>query len=930
MIVSSRKQVDLLYALFLGRLPENNFVREEHIGRSTIEVAKAMIGCDEFGQSVVERFLLYQRLPHRELPLKLLPEVLQLIAEADLAPPRLEMSVADWQAALGHVLSSVPCRGFLEVSHGERGLQFLEGLVELHLGDGVEAMGKQARPRNDPPAGEPNILSGGEIIAHTICRGWLIDRDTPEARLHIRLRLNGRTVKIMAADEFRRDVQERYGGEGRAGFTIHLDQLTDAPYLSRGTIEITELSRGIVVLPEQIVEFSPLPAIRIEAELRETLSQIRSSLERPRASVSPDTFGRSHNPIVLAMEQLRKRAAKAKPAEVPEEFPRLSAALERLEQQLPKLEQKTNWALSYYGVVCPLIDMVVPAPPVTRPATFSLIIVDRGAAREAAEATFASIRAQTLGPQEICLATRSDKSSGIEPTPQGIETVFLAPDQAASVVVNSVAARVTSSHILMLDAGSTLAPEALAWFAAAIERTNAPIIYTDVELVQSCKLGSGRVTPHFRGFLDYDLLLQSNYIGNTLCIESNAYITLGGLSADPSLDAFHDLLLRAYVHFGQSGFVHLPLLLVRTPLSASPVEAESRRDEDVTRRTVQKHLDCTVSGARSLPHTDPFGRAVPGAIQIDWPAKDESRLSVIIPTRDGADMVFALISSLHRHAAAWDHVEAIVTVNGNPEPRLRSAFSEVERTFHRVKIVYHETEFNWAYINNYAVRDHATADLFLFMNDDMICLTHHWDRRVRSQLARDEIGVIGGRLLYPNGAIQHAGIAFGAGAMTAHEAMGDEADDGLYFDRTLLVHEVGAVTGALLGCRRSLFNALGGFDAQRYVVTSSDADFCVRARLAGKAVIYDPVLTWIHYESVSRGSDSYDYKRQWRAEAEHELWRSRFSEADLTDLSVNPHLARSKRPFETFKRLTQRDIERWLAAQLARRRRHRGSGSALF
>src|SRR4051812_42848960 len=126
MIVSSLKQVDLLYALFLGRLPENNFVREEHSGRPVIEVANTMVGCDEFAQSVIERFLLYQRLPHRNLSLKLLPEVLQLIAEGGLAPPRLGMTVAEWQGLLGYVLSNVPCRGFLESSHGERGRRFLE------------------------------------------------------------------------------------------------------------------------------------------------------------------------------------------------------------------------------------------------------------------------------------------------------------------------------------------------------------------------------------------------------------------------------------------------------------------------------------------------------------------------------------------------------------------------------------------------------------------------------------------------------------------------------------------------------------------------------------------------------------------------------------------------------------------------------------
>jgi hypothetical protein len=33
MIIHNRNDVDWLYALFLGRMPENNFVREENISR---------------------------------------------------------------------------------------------------------------------------------------------------------------------------------------------------------------------------------------------------------------------------------------------------------------------------------------------------------------------------------------------------------------------------------------------------------------------------------------------------------------------------------------------------------------------------------------------------------------------------------------------------------------------------------------------------------------------------------------------------------------------------------------------------------------------------------------------------------------------------------------------------------------------------------
>ncbi|HYU12662.1 MAG TPA: glycosyltransferase, partial [Stellaceae bacterium] len=534
----------------------------------------------------------------------------------------------------------------------------------------------------------------------------------------------------------------------------------------------------------------------------------------------------------------------------------------------------------------------------------------------AAEVTLASVAAQTRKPDEVLLISSAATPRAASAAPDAVEIVRPEAEQSATATVNRLAGRMIGSHLFILRAGVTLAAETLAWFEAAIPRTNAVIVYCDEEIHAHEGSGGEPRLPLFRPAFDYDLLLQRNYIGEAFCIARQAYIELKGLDGDPSLDAHYDFLFRVLARFGPAAFVHLPQLLVCRPADALQSRSDAARDR--TLRTVERHLERIGSRARAVPHADAIGRAVPAAVKILWPEDRTARISVIVPTRDSADMVFALISSLRRHAADWDLVEVIVVVNGSLDARSRFAFAEVETTFGNVRLVYREVPFNWAGINNTAVREISGDTLLAFLNDDMVCLTDHWDMRLRGQLARPEIGVVGGRLLYPNGALQHAGIAFTADGMTAHEAMGDAAEDGLYLDRTLLVHEAGAVTGAFFACRRELFDALGGFDAQRYAITSSDADLCVRVRAAGRSVIYDPFLTWIHYESVSRGQDAHEYTKQLRAETEHEVWRSRFPAVDRLDLSVNPHLARSSRPFVAFHRCDKEAIELWLEAQKVR------------
>ncbi len=925
MIIRTLKDVDLLYALFHGRMPENNFVREDKIGRPVADLVKAAIDSEEFEHAVVERFLQHGMLPHRSLSVRMLPDVLQLIAEAQLTPPSEGLTLGEWKGVLGRVLSAAPCRAMVEARYGETGRQLIDRLCATQTPGRLPAQfsdSNHLQPSN--AVAQPEIVSGVEIVANTICRGWIVDRSAPDRLLHVQIKLNGSTVKIVAADEFRHDVQALYGGKGRAGFTVRLDLLPDARFLSRATITIAAVGHDLMVLPEHVVELNPFPEIGIEAEFRDELRRVRNCVEQLWSAYQPDSGDWRAKPLYRAVHHLRARIADPNAVPIRQELSQLMESLNRLEQQLPSLRHKQSWALAFYSAVRSLLPFVLPPPPVSSAASFSLVVIADGSAPGAAEKTLASVLAQTRTPDDVFLVLSGDVLPEFDSPTESIEIVRLPPNEPATAVVNSLAARMRGSHLVILDAGVTLVPEALAWFESAIERTTAPIIYTDWEVLVDW--GDGSERPRFLPAFDYDLLLQRNYIGDGVCIERRTYVELDGLSYDPLLDARHDLLFRALDRFGRGSFMHLPLLLVHSPPSLPSPEPQRARER--TLRTVQLHLDRIGSRARAVAHEDAIGRPVPDAAKILWPDDPVSRISVIIPTRDSADMVFALISSLQRHAANWGLIEIIVVVNGQLDPRSRFGLSEIEKVFDCVRVVFRQVPFNWAEINNTAVRDRSTGELLVFLNDDMICLTDGWDTRVRGQLARDEIGVVGGRLLYPNGAIQHAGIAFSQDGTTAHEAMGDAPDDGCYLDRTLLTHEVGAVTGAFFACRRAVFDSLSGFDAQRYVVTSSDADFCVRVRSAGKVVIYDPFLTWIHYESVSRGRDSDDYKKQWRAEAEHARWRAAFSPIDRLDLSVNPHLAHSVRPFATFHRPDRDAIEMWLQAQLKRRERWQQAAGA--
>jgi GT2 family glycosyltransferase len=121
---------------------------------------------------------------------------------------------------------------------------------------------------------------------------------------------------------------------------------------------------------------------------------------------------------------------------------------------------------------------------------------------------------------------------------------------------------------------------------------------------------------------------------------------------------------------------------------------------------------------------------------------------------------------------------------------------------------------------------------------------------------RPEVGVVGARLFYPDGTLQHAGIVVGTGVIGWHIFMGLPPSGSAYLGWDRAVRPYSAVTGACFLTRRDVFDALGGFD-ETLEVAFNDVDYCLRARDLGYEVLYTPHAVLIHNEAMSRGLAGY-------------------------------------------------------------------------
>ena len=203
--------------------------------------------------------------------------------------------------------------------------------------------------------------------------------------------------------------------------------------------------------------------------------------------------------------------------------------------------------------------------------------------------------------------------------------------------------------------------------------------------------------------------------------------------------------------------------------------------------------------------------------------------------------------------------------------------------------------FNYPDINNYGVQ-HATGEYLLLLNNDTEIIKGDCIEEMLGYCMREEVGIVGARLYYDDGTLQHGGVIVGLGGVAGHAFLGLPMGEPGYFARALLAQDLSAVTAACMMVKRSVYEDVGGFDSA-FAVAFNDVDFCLKVRRAGYLVVYNPYAELIHYESKSRGYDDTAEKVN-RFQSEIQLFQSRWKDfLKQGDPYYNPNLTLDRNDF---------------------------------
>jgi GT2 family glycosyltransferase len=481
-------------------------------------------------------------------------------------------------------------------------------------------------------------------------------------------------------------------------------------------------------------------------------------------------------------------------------------------------EQWRAWAYQ------PLISVAVP---IYRPS------------REWLEAAVVSVRAQAYENWRLCICCDGPAEPWLDDwlrrqpvADPRIRIAFAAERRGIAAALNGALTLAEGDYITFLDQDDTLAETALYCIVEAMQEQTADIFYSDEDWMDEA---GRRLRPNFKPGWSPELLAGCMYIGHLFVARRELVTEVGSFRDGFDGAQDYDLALRL-VGAGAS-VRHVPQVLYhwRTHEASTASSASAKPYAHIAgKRALEQALQ---EGGVKAPIVD--GPA-PHTYVVRW-KPSRPAVTIVICSRT-PQLLERCLEAVRRTTPGID-VQPVVVEHQSSETR------QVAESF-GCDVVPYGRVFNFADMNNLGAAE-ARHDTLLFLNDDVTPTRAAWLDPLLALVERPDLAIAGAKLVYPSGAIQHAGIALGIGEGTGHIGRGKFASD--LWRWLELRRNVSAVTGACFAIRRDVFVQLNGFDAA-FPVNYNDTDLCLRARAAGYDVIFEPSATLRHDECATRAS----------------------------------------------------------------------------
>lgn len=230
--------------------------------------------------------------------------------------------------------------------------------------------------------------------------------------------------------------------------------------------------------------------------------------------------------------------------------------------------------------------------------------------------------------------------------------------------------------------------------------------------------------------------------------------------------------------------------------------------------------------------------------KINFPYAENPKVSIIIPVYNQVHYTYACLVSILENTGEFDY-EIIIADDVSTD-----ATKEIDKFVTGLVIARNESNQGFLKNCNNAAKK-ARGEYIFFLNNDTTVQKDWLPPLIRLLESDKSIGMVGSKLIYPDGRLQEAGGIIWSDGSGWNYGRCDDPNKPEYN----YVRDVDYISGAAIMLSRKLWEDIGGFDERYAPAYCEDSDLAFEVRKRGLRVVYQPLSVVTHFEGVSNGTD---------------------------------------------------------------------------
>lgn len=490
---------------------------------------------------------------------------------------------------------------------------------------------------------------------------------------------------------------------------------------------------------------------------------------------------------------------------------------------------------------------------------FHLLIIVNASELEALSNTIESLEQQLYQAWGLTILSNIPAPDAFSSVPENIEWVQIS-GKNLNEDIEQVVVAAQLDWIMQLIPGDKLAPHALLSFADTINlETKAQFIYSD-ELVDESKADIW-----FKPEFSLDYLRAYSYLGRSFIVSREAFEQVGGYS---NLAYVHttDMAFKVYEQYQQSAFSHIPDVL----LTSIPLEINKELLAENEWLTRHAHLNRSgISATISNPKNKP-------RFQTVYSTKNQPKVSIIVAHHNYVSYLARCLEELELNTTYINYEVVVVDVMSYVED-LEDVYAEMSEMWGERFVSTCFEQKNYSAAINHGVNI-ASGDYIVVMSCFAMAVNGNWLNEMMPLLAREDVGIVGARILDDNNKIIHAGGVFGITDDVSGLFQGLDITEPGYMERAHCIQQYSSVSSACFGIEKQTFIQAGGLSESIFSDTCYTVmDLCLTIQQQGKKVIWSPYVTLFQDKKLAEQSNGVADYNSHREEFIVEKWSDLFT-----------------------------------------------------